>query len=78
MIENLRKYPSVCAPLQKIFVKSIYSMTLYSEKNTLTEFLLKSRGGNVLKFPHCEGHTGNYGILLPRFYRKNSVKSTFY
>ena len=39
----------------------------FSEKNTLTEFLLKSRGGKFLKLPHCGPFTRCWLFRNPGF-----------
>ena len=40
-------------PHFKDFSWNQFILQLFSEKITLTEFLLKSRGGKFLKLPHC-------------------------
>ena len=53
-------------------VKSTCSLKIYSF--VLTKYF--SVRPKCLFFPHCL--CGNFGFLLPRFFRKNSVKLTFY
>ena len=65
--EITKEFDEIVPPLEKIFVKSIYSIHVPSVKKLVwRNFCKKNRGGKFFKFPRCNFHT---------FFDNNFVKA---